>query len=325
MAIQQKITRILAGGQLWVLPAAFSFLSLSWVAPTNAVETAPPNATSFLISQATQTKPAASRPRPRPAFFEEERRPRFGFGDFLNSALDGVDNSFSGDAVQNSPTITLDPVSGGFMGISGTLTVGINENIRMSAPSPGGMNVIPPTIGAPSTGGINDNPPIIGEPGTGGINENPPIIGEPGTGGINENPVSPRTASRTGAINGNLRQASSTDQRNNPGFLNGSFISTDGTNLQFSNVIPGSSPQRGTLTVQGNILINGVLTPVNGVREYSAGGNENNGFVSATVQLVDPKNPSQAIFIQVPATRNLGNRNTASGPANLSIGRPIDR
>jgi len=324
MAIQQKITRILAGGQLWVLPAAFSFLSLSWVAPTNAVETAPPNATSFLISQATQTKPAASRPRPRTAFFEEERRPRFGFGDFLNSALDGVDNSFSGDAVQNSPTITLDPVSGGFMGISGTLTVGINENIRMSAPSTGGMNVIPPTIGDPGTGGSNVISPTIGEPVTGGMNENPPIIGEPGTGSnfVSDSPI---RASRTGAINGNLRQASSTDQRNNPGFLNGSFISTDGTNLQFSNVIPGSSPQRGTLTVQGNILINGVLTPVNGVREYSAGGNENNGFVSATVQLVDPNNPSQAIFIQVPATRNLGNRNTASGPANLSIGRPIDR
>jgi hypothetical protein len=324
MAIQQKITRILAGGQLWVLPAAFSFLSLSWVAPTNAVETAPPNATSFLISQATQTKPAASRPRPRPAFFEEERRPRFGFGDFLNSALDGVDNSFSGDAVQNSPTITLDPVSGGFMGISGTLTVGINENIRMGDPSPGGSNVIPPTIGGPGTEGINPNPPTIGEPITGDINENPPIIGEPGTGSnfVSDSPI---RASRIGAINGNLRQASSTDQRNNPGFLNGSFISTDGTNLQFSNVMPGSSPQRGTLTVQGNILINGVLTPVNGVREYSAGGNENNGFVSATVQLVDPNNPSQAIFIQVPATRNLGNRNTASGPANLSIGRPIDR
>jgi hypothetical protein len=324
MAIQQKITRILAGGQLWVLPAAFSFLSLSWVAPTNAVETAPPNATSFLISQATQTKPAASRPRPRTAFFEEERRPRFGFGDFLNSALDGVDNSFSGDAVQNSPTITLDPVSGGFMGISGTLTVGINENIRMSAPSTGGMNVIPPTIGDPGTGGSNVISPTIGEPVTGGINENPPIIGEQGTGSnfVSDSPI---RASRTGAINGNLRQASSTDQRNNPGFLNGSFISTDGTNLQFSNVMPGSSPQRGTLTVQGNILINGVLTPVNGVREYSAGGNENNGFVSATVQLVDPNNPSQAIFIQVPATRNLGNRNTASGPANLSIGRPIDR
>ena len=324
MAIQQKITRILAGGQLWVLPAAFSFLSLSWVAPTNAVETAPPNATSFLISQATQTKPAASRPRPRPAFFEEERRPRFGFGDFLNSALDGVDNSFSGDAVQNSPTITLDPVSGGFMGISGTLTVGINENIRTSAPSTGVINATPPIVGEPATGVINSNPPIVGESATGGINSNPPIVGEPGTGSnfVSDSPI---RASRTGAINGNLRQASSTDQRNNPGFLNGSFISTDGTNLQFSNVIPGSSPQRGTLTVQGNILINGVLTPVNGVREYSAGGNENNGFVSATVQLVDPNNPSQAIFIQVPATRNLGNRNTASGPANLSIGRPIDR
>jgi hypothetical protein len=311
MATQQKITRVLAGGRLWVLPAAFSFLSLSWVAPANAVEAAPPKATSFLISQATQTKPAASRPRPRTAFFEEERRPRFGFGDFLNSALDGVDNSFSGDAVQNSPTITLDPVSGGFMGISGTLTVGINENIR--------------TMSAPSTGGINVIPPTIGDPGTEGINPNPPTISDPSTGGINENPVPARSAARTGGVNGNLRQASSSDQRNERGFLNGSFISTDGTNLQFSNVIPGSSPQRGTLTVQGNILINGVLTPVNGVREYSAGGNENNGFVSATVHLVDPNNPSKAIFIQVPATRNLGNRNTASGPANLSIGRPIDR
>ncbi|MEG4576428.1 hypothetical protein QUA56_27695 [Microcoleus sp. N3A4] len=248
MATQQKITRILAGGRLWVLPAAFSFLSLSWVAPANAVETAPPNAPSFLISQATQTKPAASRPRPKPAFFEEERRPRFGFGDFLNSALDGVDNSFSGDAVQKS-SITLEPVSEVFTrGVNGTLTVGINDNRRTTS-----------------------------------------------------------------------------DPINNPAFLNGSFLSTDGTNLQFSNVISGSSPQRGTLNVNGTIFINGVPNPVIGVREYSASGNENNGFVSATVQLVDPNNPSQAIFIQVPASRNSGDRNTARGPANLSIGRPIDR
>jgi hypothetical protein len=239
MTTQQKIKRSLACQRLWVLPAAFSFLSLSWVAPTNAVETAQPNATSFLIAQATETKPAASRPRPRTAFFEEERRPRFGFGDFLNSALDGADNAFSGDSVQNSP-ITLEPLSGVFTtGINGTLTVGIN------------------------------------------------------------------------------------DSRSD--FLQGNFSATDGTNLQFSNVISGSSPQRGTLNVNGTILINGVPNPVIGVREYSASGNENNGFVSATVQLVDPNNPSQAIFIQVPAARNSGDRNTARGPANLSIGRPIDR
>lgn len=239
MATQQKNTRSLAGGHLWVLPAAFGFLSLSWVAPTIAVETAPPTATSFLISQATETKPAASRPRPKPAFFEEERRLRFGFGDFLNSALDGVDNSFSGDAVQKSP-ITLEPLSGVFTtGIDGTLTVGINDN--------------------------------------------------------------------------------------RPDFLQGNFSATDGTNLQFSNVISGSSPQRGTLNVNGTILINGIPNPVIGVREYSASGNENNGFVGATVQLVDPNNPSQAILIQVPASRNSGDRNTARGRANLSIGRPIDR
>ncbi|WP_341735551.1 hypothetical protein [Microcoleus sp. CAWBG640] len=236
MATRQKITRILAGSRLWVLPAAFSFLSLSWVAPTNAVETAQQNT---LIAQATETQPAAPRPRPRTAFFEEERRPRFGFGDFLNSALDGADNAFSGDSVQNSP-ITLEPLSGVFTtGINGTLTVGINDN--------------------------------------------------------------------------------------RSDFLQGNFSATDGTNLQFSNVISGSSPQRGTLNVNGTILINGVPNPVIGVREYSASGNENNGFVSATVQLVDPNNPSQAIFIQVPASRNSGDRNTVRGPANLSIGRPIDR
>ena len=32
--------------------------------------------------------------RMRPTFFEQERQPRFGFGDFLNSALDGNQNAF---------------------------------------------------------------------------------------------------------------------------------------------------------------------------------------------------------------------------------------
>jgi len=309
MATQQKITRILAGGRLWVLPAAFSFLSLSWVAPTNAVETAPPTATSFLISQATQTKPAASRPRPKPAFFEEERRPRFGFGDFLNSALDGADNSFSSDSVQKS-SITLEPLSVVVTtGIDGILTVGINENRRTTSD----MRNTPVTPEPPSvvvTPGIDGALP--------GGNENPGPISPGGSVFVQDAPI----VRRASGINDNR---TTSDPINNPAFLNGSFISTDGTNLQFSNVISGSNPQRGTLTVEGTIFINGVPNPVIGVREYSASGNENNGFVSVTVQLVDPNNPSQTILIQVPASRNSGDRNTARGRANLSIGRPIDR
>lgn len=234
MATRQKFTHNLPCQRLWVLPAAFSFLSLIGVTPTIAVETAQQNT---LIAQATETKPAASRPRPRTAFFEEERRPRFGFGDFLNSALDGADNAFAGDSVQNS-SIELTPVPR-IESISGILSVGINDN--------------------------------------------------------------------------------------RPNFLIGNFSATDGTSLSFTNVKSGSNPQRGSLTVNGTILINGVLTPVSGFREYSASGNENQGSVSATVQLFDPNNPSQAIFIQVPAARNSGDRNTVTAPANLSIGRPIDR
>jgi hypothetical protein len=235
MATQQKFMHNLPCQRLWVLPAAFSFLSLIGVTPTIAVETAQQNT---LIAQATETKPAASRPRPRTAFFEEERRPRFGFGDFLNSALDGADNAFAGDAVQQSP-IQLTPVPP-IESTNGILSVGINDN--------------------------------------------------------------------------------------RSDFLQGSFTATDGTNLNFTDVKSGSNPQRGSLTVNGTIFVNGVPTPVNGFREYNASGNEKNGSVSATVQLFDPNNPSQAIFIQVPAARNSGeNRDTVRAPANLSIGRPIDR
>jgi len=236
MTTQQKLTHNLPCQSLWVLPAAFSFLSLIGVAPTIAVETAQQNT---LIAQATETKPAASRPRPRTAFFEEERRPRFGFGDFLNSALDGADNAFAGDSVQQSP-IELTPVPTTIKSTSGILSVGINENRSDT-------------------------------------------------------------------------------------FLIGRFTATDGSNLNFSDVKSGSNPQRGTLKVDGTIFVNGVPTPVSGVREYSASGNEKNGSVSATVQLFDPNNPLQAIFIQVPAARNSGDRNTVTAPANLSIGRPIDR
>jgi hypothetical protein len=40
-------------------------------------------------------KARAAARRMRPTFFEQERRPRFGFGDFLGSALDGAQNAFA--------------------------------------------------------------------------------------------------------------------------------------------------------------------------------------------------------------------------------------
>lgn len=55
--------------------------------------------------QAQENKPQP--PRPRPSFFEQERKPKFGFGDFVNSALDGVDNFFAAD--HNVKTLLANP------------------------------------------------------------------------------------------------------------------------------------------------------------------------------------------------------------------------
>lgn len=68
--------------------------------------------------------------RPRPGFFEEERRQQFGFGNFLESALDGADNYFASDSISDLSNASLNPLSAPVINpINGTLTVlSRNEN-----------------------------------------------------------------------------------------------------------------------------------------------------------------------------------------------------
>lgn len=73
-------------------------------------------------SQAEENKPKVR--RPKPSFFEQERKPRFGFGDFLNSALDGSDNFLSAD---NSVKTLLAPG---------------NQNQFYNATNPGTLTVV---------------------------------------------------------------------------------------------------------------------------------------------------------------------------------------
>jgi hypothetical protein len=175
----------------------------------------------------------------RTGFFEEERRQRFGFGDFLDVALDGADNAFGNDRI-NTPTqgIQADALtSREFAPIGGTISINVDSD--------------------------SDN------------------------------------------------------------FLQGGFVGP-GVSLQFNNVQQGSTPQRGTLNLAPGSVING--RQVSGFRQYNGAGNEKNGVFTGRIQLVDPNNPTDTIYIQVPPTRNLSNDDDfGRGPGRLSIGRPVDR
>ena len=174
----------------------------------------------------------------RTGFFEEERRQRFGFGDFLDVALDGADNAFGNDRI-NTPTqgIRADALtSREFAPIGGTISINIDSD--------------------------SDN------------------------------------------------------------FLQGGFVGP-AVNVQFNNVQQGSTPQRGTLNILPGSFING--RQVSGFRQYNGAGNEKNGVFTGRIQLVDPNNPTDAIYIEVPPTRNLGDDDLGVGPGRLSVGRPVDR
>jgi hypothetical protein len=114
--------------QLKQIPAIFIFLAglglnlnLSGIGAAHAQSS---ESSEQIIAQATDSQPAPRR-RIKPSFFEEERRPKFGFGDFLDSALNGVENAFGADdTTQIIQNIGFDAISVPVLqGISGTLTV----------------------------------------------------------------------------------------------------------------------------------------------------------------------------------------------------------
>lgn len=127
MIISKNINRYFSGKLLILVSATLYCLNLDAFGLANAQQ--PVNST---VTQSTSPQPTdrnAPR-RPNPGFFEEERRQQFGFGKFLDSALDGADNYFASDSVSELSNASLNPLSAPVISpINGTLTVlSRNEN-----------------------------------------------------------------------------------------------------------------------------------------------------------------------------------------------------
>jgi hypothetical protein len=121
------------------------------------------------IAQSAPSQPA--RPRLRVPFFEDERKLRFGFGDFLQSALDGVDNFYGADAINN---LSNDPLSNPLaQNINGTLTVQSRDE--------NDSNFLTTTFNAPGVSLIFTDPSYGSDPRIGSITVNGSITLSNGT------------------------------------------------------------------------------------------------------------------------------------------------
>jgi hypothetical protein len=110
---------------LLLLSSCFACLPPVGSGIANAQEAEEPVSEST-IAQATHSQPV--RRRLRTPFFEEQRKLRFGSGDFLESALDGADNFFSTDSVSNLSNATVNELSNPVAeNVPGTLTVGSRD------------------------------------------------------------------------------------------------------------------------------------------------------------------------------------------------------
>jgi hypothetical protein len=110
-----------------------------------------------LIAQSTPSSP--NRPRLTRPFFEEQRKLKFGSGDFLESALNGADNFFAADSITNVSEQNMDlnaPAIPGGQTIPGTLTVSspdINEyNLLIATFVSTDPSVVNLTFSSPSYG-----------------------------------------------------------------------------------------------------------------------------------------------------------------------------
>lgn len=224
--------------------SGFSCFILVAIKVANAQETveAANSVSESTIAQAEPSQP--TRRRIKNPFFEQERKLRFGYGDFLESALDGADNFFAADSITNLSNVNLNaqPIPGA-QNIPGVLTVGSRD-------------------------------------------------------------------------------------QDDPNFLTTTYVAP-GVNLIFSNPGYGSDPRIGTLTVNGTIRVGAQSLIFNNLRaNYSGSFSVNNNRVSGAVEVVDPSNPGNSIFIQLPPTiiPDVDNDNTPiSAGAGFSTGLPTDR
>ena len=196
-----------------------------------------------------ETKPEAQ-PRRLESFFEQERRPRFGAGDFLDSAINGIENVFPDPAKVSG--FRSDPISNPLTNIQGIITV-----------------------------------------------------------------------------------ISRDDDSDN--FLDTDFDGGALGSLQIRNAEPSSNLRLGTVTVNGSVTLNnGQTLQFNDVpalqfndvpATYNAGFSSRGNTISGVLQIIDPNNPGNTIFIQLPPTRvpSADDNQPISAPGSLSIGLPTDR
>jgi len=126
MAKMRKTNSNFSLRMLLLLGSVFSCLNLVVAGDAAAgeagVETQ--HSSNGVVAQSTPTTQTPPAPRrPRPSFFEQERR--FGFGDFLDSALDGGGRVFSSDPITDlsSNNFDLNPLARGSAPVTGSLSV----------------------------------------------------------------------------------------------------------------------------------------------------------------------------------------------------------
>lgn len=257
MQIKSKKYRYFCWQLLLLVSSGFSCIISGTIGVANAQETVEVGeaVSQPIIVQATPSKPA----RPRPSFFEEERK--FGIGNFLESALDGTVNYFAAESINN--------LEGAVNNFAANPINNFNNLANSS----------------------NDA----------------------------------LTSATARNISGILTVQSR--DKNDANFLTTTFVSdVPGlVNLTFTSPIYGIDPRIGTVTVQNN---QGTLNINNGSRNYSGSFSVRNDVVSGAIQVVDPRNPSTTILIQVPPVFSSGSGDDSkpiSVPASFSIGLPTDR
>ena len=258
--------------------------------------------------------------RPRTAFFEEERR-QFGFGDFLSSALDGNDNTFSTDPVKVSAGIPRTNPPQQQANNQRLLTL-----ISRDSEDPDFVNITyvdPGTntyFGLAVTEADRSQDYRIGSVRIGGTVQilNPQILPSNLSAEIPVNgvlPLNQTNNTNTVIIDGQIYPVTiDYVPPNDPNAFRGNI-----KDLNNISVTVRPNPQ---LTINGNEI------PItSNVRVYNVGASYSGSPVSGVVLITNPDDPSTSIYIQLPPTAipDTDDSLPVSGAAFLSIGRPTDR
>lgn len=294
MYAQQKISRH------FLLVLSSVYLGLSPILSADALESAIaqlPHTNTPVVQSPPAPTPSRQTPRqrrPRTAFFEEERR-QFGFGNFLSSALDGANNTLTGDPAKLSNFNEARRSA-----LSSTREGSVPGILTILSRDPDDLDFVNITFVDAETRGRRTNIGI-----TGIDRSEDPRIGSLRIGSTVE-------------IGSPVNQLLPLDPTTNSVIINDVAVPVINN----------------TVTVDGQTIpvtiraaqINGQPIPFN-VRIYNVGATPSGDRVSGVVLITNPDDPSTSIFIQLPPTNipDADDNDPVSGPAFLSIGRPTDR